>query len=201
MESQLPSPSYVWGMLPVRFGIELTRHKSEICRLCGLYEEYGSDDGNFNAEREEDEIIDELTKVLVQAVAEDAEVRQISNNHGPRAGRPGEAMIPYLAHALLFPKMRRNADTGPNLINGPAAIGPGAQANENEQNVELLGKVEIPAKSNLNWPPEAVETKRRPMYIVDRKVNFSDPADQSAAQPLAGRLATHPERTIASDDE
>src|SRR6266852_2625140 len=26
------------------------------------------------------------------------------------------------------------------------------------------------------------ETKRRPMYIVDRKVNFSDPVDQSAAQ-------------------
>src|SRR5712672_396383 len=34
------------------------------------------------------------------------------------------------------------------------------------------------------------ETKRRPMYIVDRKVNFSEPADQSAAQALAGRLAT-----------
>jgi hypothetical protein len=62
MESQLPSPSYVWGMLPIRFEIELTRHKSEICRLCGLYEEYGSDDGNFNAEREEVEIVDELTK-------------------------------------------------------------------------------------------------------------------------------------------
>ena len=34
------------------------------------------------------------------------------------------------------------------------------------------------------------ETKRRPMYIVDRKVNFSDPVDQSAAQACAGRLAT-----------
>jgi uncharacterized membrane protein len=34
------------------------------------------------------------------------------------------------------------------------------------------------------------ETKRRPMYIVDRKVNFSDPVDQSAAQAWAGRLAT-----------
>src|SRR5216683_3732738 len=30
------------------------------------------------------------------------------------------------------------------------------------------------------------ETKRRPMYIVDRKVNFSDPVDQSAAQACAG---------------
>src|SRR6266436_2344251 len=34
------------------------------------------------------------------------------------------------------------------------------------------------------------ETKRRPMYIVDRKVNFSDPVDQSAAQAWAGRLTT-----------
>ena len=34
------------------------------------------------------------------------------------------------------------------------------------------------------------ETKRRPMYIVDRKVNFSDPVNQSAAQAWAGRLAT-----------
>src|SRR5204863_8914901 len=34
------------------------------------------------------------------------------------------------------------------------------------------------------------ETKRRPMYIVDRKVNFSNTVDQSAAQAGAGRLAT-----------
>jgi len=99
-------------MLPVRFEIELTRHKSEICRLCGLWEEYGSDDGNFNAEREEYEIIDELTKILVQAVAEDAEVRQISNSRGPRAGRPGEAMIPYLAHALLLVYLRYHNSGG-----------------------------------------------------------------------------------------
>ena len=112
MESQLPSPSYVWGMLPVRFEIELTRHRSEICRLCGLYEEYGSDDGNFNAQREENEIIDELTKFLVQAVAEDAEVRQISNNDGPSAGRPGEAMSPYLAHALLLVYLRYHNSGG-----------------------------------------------------------------------------------------
>jgi len=77
-------------MLPVRFEIELTRHKSEICRLCGLWEEYGSDDGNFNAEREEYEIIDELTKILVQAVAEDAEVRQISNSRGPAPVAPAK---------------------------------------------------------------------------------------------------------------
>jgi hypothetical protein len=61
----------------------------------------------------------------------------------------------------VFPKMRRNADTGAKLINGPAAIGPGAQANENEQNVELLVKVENSAKSNPNWPQEAVAMRKR----------------------------------------
>ena len=50
----------------------------------------------------------------------------------------------------IFPKMRRKADADPKLINVPALTGPGARANENEQNVKLLDKVEIPAKSNLN---------------------------------------------------
>ena len=45
------------------------------------------------------------------------------------------------------------------------------------------------------------ETKRRPMYIVDRKVNFSDPDDQSAAQAEQGAWRRHPERAIASKYE
>jgi glycosyltransferase involved in cell wall biosynthesis len=45
------------------------------------------------------------------------------------------------------------------------------------------------------------ETKGRPMYIVDRKVNFSDPVGQSAAQAEQGAWRRHPERAIASDDE
>jgi hypothetical protein len=49
----------------------------------------------------------------------------------------------------ISPMMRRKADADPKLINVPALTGPGAQ-NENEQNVKLLDKVEIPAKSNLN---------------------------------------------------
>src|ERR1700737_748618 len=45
------------------------------------------------------------------------------------------------------------------------------------------------------------ETKRRPMYIVDRKVNFSDPDDQSAAQAEQGAWRRHPEGAIASNYE
>jgi hypothetical protein len=47
----------------------------------------------------------------------------------------------------IFPNMR-NAKTEPKLINVPARTGPSAQANENEQNVELLDKVEVFAKPN-----------------------------------------------------
>src|SRR5712671_6225352 len=71
MQSQatLPSQSDVWGILPVRFESELTAQKLEICRLCGLLEEFGPAGGNYTGEREEQEIIEELTGVLVQAVA------------------------------------------------------------------------------------------------------------------------------------
>jgi hypothetical protein len=57
----------------------------------------------------------------------------------------------------VFPNMRRNEKAEPKLINLPALAGPGVEANENEQNVRLLEKVEISAKSNLSWPPEPVD--------------------------------------------
>ena len=110
MQSQLRSQSHVWGVLPLQFESELTLHKSEICRFCGLSEEYGSADGNFNREREEKEIIEELTGVLVQAVA--LEARQINNSAGRRVGRPREAMIPYLAPELLSVFLRYHNSGG-----------------------------------------------------------------------------------------
>jgi len=57
----------------------------------------------------------------------------------------------------IFPKMRRNADADPKLINVPALTGPGAQANENEQNIELLDKVEVFAKPNRSWSSVPVD--------------------------------------------
>jgi hypothetical protein len=50
----------------------------------------------------------------------------------------------------IFPQMRRNAGADAKLVNVPALSGPGVQANENEQNFEMLDKVEVSAKSNLN---------------------------------------------------
>jgi len=47
----------------------------------------------------------------------------------------------------IFPNMR-NAKAELKVINVPAVTGPSPQANENEQNDELLGKVEVFAKLN-----------------------------------------------------
>ena len=57
----------------------------------------------------------------------------------------------------IFPRMRRNANADSKLINVPALTGPGVQANENEQKVETLDKVEVSAKPNPNWSAEAVD--------------------------------------------
>jgi hypothetical protein len=39
MQSEVPSQSFVWGVLAARFQSELTFQKSEIWRLSGLLEE------------------------------------------------------------------------------------------------------------------------------------------------------------------
>jgi hypothetical protein len=62
MQSQVPSQSFVWGVLAPRFQSELTLQKSEIWRLSGLLEEYGgAADNDFYREREQKALIEELT--------------------------------------------------------------------------------------------------------------------------------------------
>lgn len=106
MQSEPPSQSLVWGVLPARFLSELTLHKSEICRLSGLLEEYGPAGANYTGEGEENKIIEELTGFLLQAVARDAESQQVANSTGRRVGRPREVMIPYLGPELLSVYLR-----------------------------------------------------------------------------------------------
>jgi hypothetical protein len=106
MRSEPPSQSLVWGVLPARFQSELTLHKSEICRLSGLLEEYGPAGANYTGESEEHKLIEELTGFLVQAVAQDAASQQITNGTGRRVGRPCDVMIPYLGPELLSVYLR-----------------------------------------------------------------------------------------------
>ena len=113
MQSQVPSQSFVWGVLAARFDSELTLQKSEIWRLSGLLEEYGGvADDDFYREREQKALIDELTGLLVQAVIEEATHRLFTNNSGRRAGRPHDAIIPNLAPALLLVFLRCHGSAG-----------------------------------------------------------------------------------------
>jgi hypothetical protein len=108
MQSQAPRQSYVWGVLSLRFEMELTRHKLEICRLCGLSEEFGST--NDNLTREENRLIDELSGILVQAIA--LEAREMAYGTGGRVGRPRDVMMPYLGPELLSIYLRCNNSGG-----------------------------------------------------------------------------------------
>lgn len=113
MQAEVPTQSFVWGVLAPRFESELTLQKSEIWRLSGLLEEYGGDaDNDFYREREQKGLIDELTGLLVQAVTYEAANRQFTNNSARRAGRPRDAMSPYLAPELLLVFLRCHDSAG-----------------------------------------------------------------------------------------
>jgi len=54
MQSEIPSESFIWGVLSARFQSELTLQKSEIWRLSGLLDEYGGvADDDLYREREQ----------------------------------------------------------------------------------------------------------------------------------------------------
>jgi len=102
MQSEVPSESFIWGVLAPRFESELILQKSEIWRLSGFLEEYGGPaEGDFYREREQQALIKELTGLLAQAVAHEAANRQFANNSSRRAGRPPDVVTPYLAPGLL----------------------------------------------------------------------------------------------------
>src|SRR5258705_6171718 len=102
MQSEIPSQSFIWGVLAERFQSELTLQKSEIWRLSGLLAEYGGPaDGDFYREREQKALIEELTGLLLQAVIREAEDRQFTDSPSRRAGRPKDIVTPYLAPELL----------------------------------------------------------------------------------------------------
>jgi len=113
MQPEVPSQSFVWGVLAARFQAELTIQKSEIWRLSGLLEEYGGTaDGDFYREREQKALIDELPGLLVQAVTHEAASRQFTNNSSRRVGRPRDVMSPYLAPELLLVFLRCHDSAG-----------------------------------------------------------------------------------------
>jgi hypothetical protein len=88
--------------------MELTRHRLEISRLCGLSEEFGPAHDNLNFE--ENRLIDELSGILIQAIA--FEAQRMANGTGKRVGRPHDVMLHYLAPELLSIYLRCNNSGG-----------------------------------------------------------------------------------------
>jgi hypothetical protein len=113
MQPDIPSQSFVWGVLAARFQSELTLQKSEIWRLSGLLEEYGGvADGDFYREREQKALMEALTGLLVQAVTREAASRQFAGNSSRRAGRPKDVVTPFLAPELLSVFLRCHERAG-----------------------------------------------------------------------------------------
>jgi hypothetical protein len=76
MQSEVPSQSFVWGVLAPRFQSELTLQRSEIWRRSGLLEEYGGPaDGDMYRERELNALIEALCGLAKEAAV--AEKRQL----------------------------------------------------------------------------------------------------------------------------
>src|SRR5258707_8792628 len=116
MQPDIPSQSFVWGVLAARFQSELTRRKSGIWRLSGLREEYGPTIDDHNLEREQIAIVEELAGLLVQAVIREATYRLLTNNSGRRAGRPPDVITAYLAPELLSVFLRCHDSAGRQTV-------------------------------------------------------------------------------------
>jgi hypothetical protein len=113
MQSEIPSQSFIWGVLAPRFQSELALQKSEIWRLSGLLDEYGgAADGDFYREREQNALIEALTGLLVQAVTREAASRQLAGDSSRRAGRPKDVVTPFLAPELLSVFLRCHERAG-----------------------------------------------------------------------------------------
>jgi hypothetical protein len=113
MQSEVPSQSFIWGVLAPRFESELTLQKSEIWRLSGLLGEYGGPaNGDRDRELEQKALIAELTGLLVQAVAREVADHQFANNSSQRVGRPPDVVISYLAPELLSVFLRCHDKAG-----------------------------------------------------------------------------------------
>ena len=69
MQSEVPTQYFIWCELAPRIESALTLRKSGIWRLSGMHKEYGGrPDGDRSRELEQKTVIEELTRLSVQAV-------------------------------------------------------------------------------------------------------------------------------------
>src|SRR6266404_5571461 len=191
MQSQVPSQSFVWGVLAARFESELTLQKSEIWRLSGLLEEYGGvADDDFYREREQKALIDELTGLLVQAVTTEAANRQFSNSSGRRAGRPRDVITPYLAPALLLVFLRCHDSAGRKSV--ATSIDGKLKQNEAGRLFEFINTAIQPLNQYLT-----TELHRKPLSAA-RLARFALAEHRRIAEETARRIKRRELRALVT---
>jgi hypothetical protein len=117
MQSEIPTDTFIWGVLAPRFQSELTLKKFGIWRLSGLRQEYGGvAEGDVYRERELNALIEELTGLLLLAVIYEAANRRSMKDSRRGAGRPRDVVLPFLAPKLLSVYLRCNASAGRQSI-------------------------------------------------------------------------------------
>jgi hypothetical protein len=197
MQSEVPSPSFIWGVLAARFQSELTLKKSEIWRFSGLLEEYGGPaDGDFYREREQKALIEELTGLLVQAVTREVANRQLTKGSSRRVGRPRDVVTPYLAPELLSVFLRCHDRAGRQSV--ATSIDGRLKQTEAGQLFEFIEAIIQPLNQYLT-----TELHRRPLsasrlarVALDDRRRIAQELKQSEAKASAKKAAVAIKRQL-----
>lgn len=197
MQSEVPSQSFVWGVLAARFQSELTLQKSEIWRLSGLLEEYGGPaDGDFYREREQRALIEELTGLLVQAVIREATNRQFTNISGRRVGRPRDVVSPYLAPELLSVFLRCHDKAGRQSVT--TSIDGRLKQREAGQLFEFIGTIIQPLNQYLTTELHrgSLSASRLARFALDDRRRIARELKRREARPLAKEAVVAEKRQL-----
>jgi len=197
MQSEVPSQSFILGVLAPQFQSELTLQKSEIWRLSGLLAEYGGPaDGDFYREREQKALIEELTGLLLQAVIHEAENRQFTDSPSRRAGRPKDVVTPYLSPELLSVFLRFHARAGRQSV--ATSIDGKPKQIEAGQFFEFIKAVVEPLNQYLT-----TELHRRPLsasrlarFALNDRRRIAQELKQSEAKSAAKKAAVAIKRQL-----
>jgi hypothetical protein len=99
----LPSEQYFWTVVAPRVEAALWLVREEIWQRIGLYAMFGPRDEYFTGDSEAKNILSELTRFLLLAMAHELQARMLAGEspNGPGVGRPMNHMIRYLGPELV----------------------------------------------------------------------------------------------------
>jgi hypothetical protein len=197
MQSEVPSQSFVWGVLAPRFQSELTLQRSEIWRRSGLLEEYGGPaDGDMYRERELNALIEALCGLLVQGVIREVADRQSANRSSRRPGRPRDPMIPLLGPELLLVFLRFHDRAGRQSVT--TSIDGKIRQREAGQLFKFIKTVIQPLNRYLT-----TELRRKPLsasrlarFALDDRRRIARELKRSEARRLAKEAAVAEKRQL-----